>query len=65
VVETVAELADEDAIIGVDVGQHQMWAAQFYNFRYPRTWLSSSGLGTMGYGFPARWARRWPSLNAR
>jgi len=53
VIESVAELADEDAIIGVDVGQHQMWAAQFYNFRYPRTWLSSSGLGTMGYGFPA------------
>jgi acetolactate synthase I/II/III large subunit len=53
VIESVAELADDDAIIGVDVGQHQMWAAQFYNFRYPRTWLSSSGLGTMGYGFPA------------
>jgi acetolactate synthase-1/2/3 large subunit len=53
VIETVAELADDDALISVDVGQHQMWAAQFYNFRYPRTWLSSSGLGTMGYGFPA------------
>ncbi|MEJ2009783.1 MAG: biosynthetic-type acetolactate synthase large subunit [Acidobacteriota bacterium] len=53
VVESLAELADEDAIIGVDVGQHQMWGAQFYNFRHPRTWLSSSGLGTMGYGFPA------------
>ncbi len=53
VIETVAELADDDAIIAVDVGQHQMWTAQFYNFRYPRTWLSSSGLGTMGYGFPA------------
>ncbi len=53
VIETLAELADKDAIIGVDVGQHQMWAAQFYNFRHPRTWLSSSGLGTMGYGFPA------------
>ena len=53
VIETLAELADDDAIIGVDVGQHQMWAAQFYNFRHPRTWLSSSGLGTMGYGFPA------------
>jgi acetolactate synthase I/II/III large subunit len=53
VIESVAELADDDAIIGVDVGQHQMWTAQFYNFHYPRTWLSSSGLGTMGYGFPA------------
>jgi len=53
VIESVSEMADEDAIIGVDVGQHQMWGAQFYNFRRPRTWLSSSGLGTMGYGFPA------------
>ena len=53
VIESISELADEDAIIGVDVGQHQMWTAQFYNFRYPRTWLSSSGLGSMGYGFPA------------
>ena len=53
VIETISELADEDAIIGVDVGQHQMWTAQFYNFRSPRSWLSSSGLGTMGYGFPA------------
>jgi acetolactate synthase I/II/III large subunit len=53
VIEKVSQIASEDAIIAVDVGQHQMWAAQFYNFRHPRTWLSSSGLGTMGYGFPA------------
>ncbi|MCL5671857.1 MAG: biosynthetic-type acetolactate synthase large subunit, partial [Acidobacteria bacterium] len=53
VIETVSRIASEDAIIAVDVGQHQMWAAQFYNFRQPRAWLSSSGLGTMGYGFPA------------
>jgi acetolactate synthase I/II/III large subunit len=53
VIETISQLADDDAIIGVDVGQHQMWTAQFYNFNFPRTWLSSSGLGTMGYGFPA------------
>jgi acetolactate synthase-1/2/3 large subunit len=53
VVETISRFADDDAIVAVDVGQHQMWAAQFYNFRQPRTWLSSSGLGTMGYGFPA------------
>ena len=53
VIESIAELAEEDAIVGVDVGQHQMWTAQFYNFRSPRSWLSSSGLGTMGYGFPA------------
>ncbi|MCL5005883.1 MAG: biosynthetic-type acetolactate synthase large subunit [Acidobacteria bacterium] len=53
VIEAVSRIAKDDAIIAVDVGQHQMWAAQFYNFRQPRTWLSSSGLGTMGYGFPA------------
>lgn len=53
----IAELsrltADRDTIVSVGVGQHQMWAAQFYKFRRPRTWLSSSGLGTMGFGLPA------------
>jgi acetolactate synthase-1/2/3 large subunit len=53
VIETLSRNADEDAIISVDVGQHQMWAAQFCSFNQPRTWLSSSGLGSMGYGFPA------------
>jgi len=53
VIEAIAERAAQDAIISVDVGQHQMWTAQFYNFVQPRTWLSSSGLGSMGYGFPA------------
>lgn len=42
-----------DPVITVGVGQHQMWAAQFYKFDKPRTWLSSSGLGTMGFGLPA------------
>ena len=42
-----------DTYITVGVGQHQMWAAQFYKFRRPRTWHSSSGLGTMGFGLPA------------
>ncbi|MFZ5862830.1 MAG: biosynthetic-type acetolactate synthase large subunit [Nitrospirota bacterium] len=42
-----------EAIITSDVGQHQMWTAQFYKFTKPRTWLNSGGLGTMGYGFPA------------
>ena len=53
VIESIAQRAAEDAVISVDVGQHQMWTAQFYNFTRPRTWLSSSGLGSMGYGFPA------------
>jgi acetolactate synthase I/II/III large subunit len=44
---------DKDAYITVGVGQHQMWAAQFYKFSRPRRWLSSSGLGTMGFGLPA------------
>jgi acetolactate synthase-1/2/3 large subunit len=53
VVQMLARHADEDAIVAVDVGQHQMWAAQFFDFYRPRTWLSSSGLGAMGYGFPS------------
>ncbi|MGH9453223.1 MAG: biosynthetic-type acetolactate synthase large subunit, partial [Terriglobia bacterium] len=53
VIETVSRHSDEDAIVAVDVGQHQMWVAQFFDFYQPRTWLSSSGLGAMGYGFPA------------
>jgi len=44
---------ERKTIIASGVGQHQMWVAQFYKFRYPRTWLSSSGLGTMGFGLPA------------
>ncbi|WP_022656533.1 biosynthetic-type acetolactate synthase large subunit [uncultured Desulfovibrio sp.] len=53
VVEAVRELTRGDAIIATEVGQHQMWAAQFYSFTRPRTLLTSGGLGTMGYGFPA------------
>ncbi|NOY28778.1 MAG: biosynthetic-type acetolactate synthase large subunit, partial [Planctomycetes bacterium] len=45
--------AERDPVIAVGVGQHQMWAAQFYKFSNPRTFLSSSGLGTMGFGLPA------------
>lgn len=44
---------DRETIISVGVGQHQMWVAQFYQFKSPRTWLSSSGLGTMGFGLPS------------
>lgn len=53
VVEKIFELSDGQAIISTEVGQNQMWAAQFYTYRKPRTLLTSGGLGTMGYGFPA------------
>ena len=51
--ELCRQTIDRDPYIAVGVGQHQMWAAQFYKFRRPRHWLSSSGLGTMGFGLPA------------
>jgi len=53
VVEKIHELTKGDAIITTEVGQNQMWTAQFYKFDKPRTLLTSGGLGTMGYGFPA------------
>ncbi|MGE4273474.1 MAG: biosynthetic-type acetolactate synthase large subunit [Desulfitobacterium sp.] len=52
-IESVSQHADSDAVVVTDVGQHQMWASQFYEFRQPRTLLTSGGLGTMGYGLPA------------
>ena len=53
VIEKIYELTKGDAIITTEVGQNQMWAAQYYQFIKPRTLLTSGGLGTMGYGFPA------------
>lgn len=53
VIEMVSKLADEDTMIVTDVGQHQMWTAQFYQFLKSRSFLTSGGLGTMGYGLPA------------
>jgi len=53
VIERVYEITRGDAIITTEVGQHQMWAAHFYKYTRPRTFLSSGGLGTMGYGLPA------------
>ncbi|MDD5072900.1 MAG: biosynthetic-type acetolactate synthase large subunit [Candidatus Omnitrophica bacterium] len=53
VIQQICEATNGEAIIATDVGQHQMWTAQWYNFMRPRELLSSGGLGTMGYGFPA------------
>jgi acetolactate synthase-1/2/3 large subunit len=53
VIEKLYEVTNGDAIIVTEVGQHQMWAAQYYKYKRPRQLLSSGGLGTMGYGFPA------------
>ncbi|MDO8525572.1 MAG: biosynthetic-type acetolactate synthase large subunit [Candidatus Omnitrophota bacterium] len=53
VLEEICRQAKGETIICTEVGQHQMWAAQFYKFTKPRTMISSGGLGTMGYGFPA------------
>ncbi|MGI6037592.1 MAG: biosynthetic-type acetolactate synthase large subunit [Limnochordia bacterium] len=53
VIETIGRLTNGDAIITTEVGQHQMWVAQYYPFVNPRSMVSSGGLGTMGYGFPA------------
>jgi acetolactate synthase-1/2/3 large subunit len=53
VIEKILELTKGEAIITTEVGQHQMWAAQYYRAKYPRLFLSSGGLGTMGFGYPA------------
>ncbi|MCR2803917.1 biosynthetic-type acetolactate synthase large subunit [Paenibacillus soyae] len=53
VLEMIHEASRGNAIITTDVGQHQMWAAQFYKYNYPRSLISSGGLGTMGFGFPS------------
>ena len=53
VIEKIYEVTNGDAIITTEVGQHQMWAAQFYKYKEPRTLISSGGLGTMGYGLGA------------
>ena len=53
VIETLYKLTGGHAIIASDVGQHQMWAAQYFPFHEPRRWINSGGLGTMGFGYPA------------
>ncbi len=53
VVSMIHETTKGEAIVTTDVGQHQMWAAQYYPFNKPRSWVTSGGLGTMGFGFPS------------
>ncbi len=53
IIQTLYKLTEGEAIITAGVGQHQMWAAQYYKYSRPRSFISSGGLGTMGYGFPA------------
>ena len=53
VVERLMQITDGEAFVSSDVGQHQMWAAQYYGFSKPRRWINSGGLGTMGFGLPA------------
>ncbi len=53
VIEKLWEITQGNAIVTSDVGQHQMWAAQYYKFRRPKQWINSGGLGTMGFGLPA------------
>jgi len=53
VIETINGITGGDAIISTGVGQHQMWAAQYFDFKHPRLWLTSGSMGTMGFGLPA------------
>ena len=52
-IEEIARLTKGEAIVSTGVGQHQMWAAQYCEFREPRQWLTSGSMGTMGFGLPA------------
>ena len=59
VIEEIYKATDGQAIITTDVGQHQMWAAQYYRYTKPRTLLTSGGLGTMGFGLGAAMGAKW------
>ncbi|SFK33992.1 acetolactate synthase, large subunit [Nitrosomonas aestuarii] len=65
VVEKLYEVTKGDAFITSDVGQHQMWAAQFYKFDKPRRWINSGGLGTMGFGMPAAMGVQLANLKSK
>ncbi len=64
VVEKLYEVTGGDAFVTSDVGQHQMWAAQYYKFDKPRRWINSGGLGTMGFGLPAAMGVRFANPKA-
>ena len=64
VLEKLYEVTKGDAFVTSDVGQHQMWAAQFYKFDKPRRWINSGGLGTMGFGLPAAMGAQMANPNA-
>jgi len=65
VIEMLYELTNGDAILTTGVGQHQMWAGQYYKFKFPRQFLTSAGLGAMGYGYPAALGRKWRARTSR
>ncbi len=64
VIEKMYEITKGEAIVCSDVGQHQMWAAQFYKFDQPRRWINSGGLGTMGFGMPSAMGAQLANPNA-
>lgn len=64
VIKTLYKVTKGDAIVTSDVGQHQMFAAQYYHFNRPRQWLNSGGLGTMGYGLPAAMGAQFSDRDA-
>lgn len=53
IITNISKICDENTIVVTDVGQHQMWAAQYYNLQKSRKFITSGGLGTMGFGLPA------------
>lgn len=65
VVEAMDALTADDTVVTTGVGQHQMWAMQYWTYRHPRTWVSSHGLGTMGYGLPAAVGARFAAPDDR
>jgi len=65
VVEAMDALTPDETVVTTGVGQHQMWAMQYWTYRHPRTWISSHGLGTMGYGLPAAVGARFAADDDR